>query len=150
MQNIIKYTVSLEWFAKKKILFKKDKETNERLEAIAAGKQLSKDSLLTAQGEKIFFVADMTSEKLAKKTFKFLQKEAEIINKGANSQIILVPLITLVVTPEWVKYESAKLPEYVFFHRLQVLLENILEEGTEIEEDEPQKEDETTTPGRQD
>ena len=54
MQNIIKYTVSLEWFAKKKILFKKDKETNERLEAIAAGKQLSKDSLLTAQGEKYF------------------------------------------------------------------------------------------------
>ena len=92
----------------------------------------------------------MTSEKLAKKTFKFLQKEAEIINKGANSQIILVPLITLVVTPEWVKYESAKLPEYVFFHRLQVLLENILDESTEIEEDEPQKEDETTTPGRQD
>ena len=151
MQNIIKYTVSLEWFAKKKILFKKDKETNERLEAIAAGKQLSKDSLLTAQGEKIFFVADMTSEKLAKKTFKFLQKEAEIINKGANSQIILVPLITLVVTPEWVKYESAKLPEIVFFHRLQVVLpENILDESTEIEEDEPQKEDETTTPGRQD
>ena len=150
MQNIIKYTVSLEWFSKKKILFRKDKQNNERLEAIAAGKQLSKDSLLSVQGEKIFFVADMTSEKLAKKTFKFLQKEAEIINKGANSQIILVPLITLVVTPEWVKYESAKLPEYVFFHRLQVLLENILDESTEIEEDEPQKEDETTTPGRQD